>query len=171
MHWLVTTRRRKRLFPRSNCTFKRKPKNTSLIFPNELYLQWYRLYNIPVPERGKPWHFKYLTVRHIYHPLARSSGKILELLKALKSKDGYRQKKLFQFLNDVGARALRMHIGRVLEMAESSGDRYSYERKIVQRFGGQQELDLVVPAPKTEPALPASPGPLFESAETKEVAN
>ena len=26
-------------------------------FPNELYVEWHRLYNIPVPERGKPWHF------------------------------------------------------------------------------------------------------------------
>jgi hypothetical protein len=97
---------------------------------------------MPVPERGRPWHFKYLTVRHIYHPLAQSSGKILELLKALKAADGDRKKRLFQFLNDVGTRALRMHLGRVLEMAESSPDRYTYERKIVQRFGGQQELDL-----------------------------
>jgi hypothetical protein len=33
--------------------------------------------------RGKPWHFKYLTVNHIYHPLAESNGKVLELLRAL----------------------------------------------------------------------------------------
>jgi len=70
-------------------------------FPNELYMQWYRLYNIPVPERGKSWHFKYLTVNHIYHPLAKSSGKILMLLRALKARGGDRQKKLFQFLNDM----------------------------------------------------------------------
>jgi hypothetical protein len=38
-----------------------------------------------------------------------------QLLKALKAKEGDRTKKLFQFLNEVGARALRMHIGRVLE--------------------------------------------------------
>jgi hypothetical protein len=112
-------------------------------FPPELYMQWHRLYKIPVPVRGKPWHFKYLTVRHIYHPLAKSSGKILFLLRALKASDGDRQKKLFQFLNDVGARALRMHLGRVLEMAEDSSDLQTYERKIVDRFGGQPELDLV----------------------------
>lgn len=140
-------------------------------FPNELYLQWYRLYNIPVPERGKPWHFKYLTVRHIYHPLAQSSGKILELLKALKAADGDRKKRLFQFLNDVGTRALRMHLGRVLEMAESSPDRYTYERKIVQRFGGQQELDLYVPPPSPAKSSSDSDGPLFEVAGTKEAAN
>lgn len=116
-------------------------------FPNELYMQWHRLYDIPVPDRGKPWHFKYLTVRHIYHPLAKSNGKICTLLKALKAKDGDRQKKMFQFLNDVGARALRMQLGRVLEMAESSGTKAEYERKITERFGGQQELELVVPVP------------------------
>jgi hypothetical protein len=112
-------------------------------FPNELYEQWYRLYEIPVPERGKPWHFKHLTVKHIYYPLAKSSGRILDLLRALRSQDGNRQKKLFQFLNDVGARALRMQLGRVLEMSESSEDRPAYERKIVERFGGQQELDFL----------------------------
>lgn len=99
-----------------------------------------------LPERGKPWHFKYLTVRHIYHPLAKSSGKIYALLKALKARDGDRQKKLFQFLNEIGARALGRHLGRVLEMAESSRDRHSYEHKIIERFGGQHELELMAPA-------------------------
>jgi len=46
------------------------------------------------------------------------------LLKALKAKDGDRAKKLFQFLNDIGARALRIQLGRVLEMAESSPDKF-----------------------------------------------
>jgi hypothetical protein len=114
-------------------------------FPTELYDAWYRLYQIPAPVRGRPWQFKHLTLRHIYYPLAKSSGRILELLKAEKSKDGDRQKKLFQFLSEVGTRALRMQLGRVLEMAESAGDQHVYESKIVERFGGQQELDLVVP--------------------------
>lgn len=87
-------------------------------FPTELYMQWHRLYQIPVHERGKPWLFKKLTTEHIYYPLAKSSGKILELVRALKAADGDRKKKLFQFLNEIGARALRMHLGRVLEMAE-----------------------------------------------------
>jgi hypothetical protein len=107
---------------------------------------------------GKPWHFKYLTVNHIYSPLAQSSGKILTLLRrAHKARGGDRARKLFQFLNEVGARALRMHLGRVLEMAESSPNKYAYERKIVERFGGQQELELVVPSapPDTVPP-PAS---------------
>jgi P63C domain len=115
-------------------------------FPSELYMQWHRLYTIPVLERGRSWHFKHLTVRHIYYPLAKSSGKLLALLRALKSNDGNRQKKLFQFLNEVGARALRMHLGRVLEMAESSADLDTYEKKIRERFGDQQELELVMPS-------------------------
>ena len=76
------------------------------------------------------WHFKSLTVRHIYYPLAQSSGKLFELLKALKARDGDRAKKLFQFLNYIGARALRIQLGRVLEMAESSPDKFVYENKI-----------------------------------------
>jgi hypothetical protein len=129
-------------------------------FPPELYLQWHRLYNIPVPVRGKPWHFKHLTVRHIYYPLARSNGKLLELLRALRSAEGDRTKKLFQFLNDIGARALRMQLGRVLEMAESSSGPSEYEKKILDRFGEQKELDLVLPTvpiaspPPSEQSLP-----------------
>jgi hypothetical protein len=87
-------------------------------------------------KRGKPWHFKSLTVRHVYFPLAKSNGPILELLKALKAKDGNRTKKLFQFLNVIGARALRIQLGRVLEMAESSSDKYEYETR--------SQSDLVV---------------------------
>lgn len=132
-------------------------------FPSELYVQWHRLYEIPVPVRGKPWHFKHLTVGHIYHPLAQSSGKLLKLLKAVKEKDGTRQKKLFQFLNEVGARALRIHLGRVLEMADSSETREEYESKIKARFGEQKELRLVLPSdptaspPPSALPLPAAP--------------
>jgi hypothetical protein len=119
-------------------------------FPNELYMQWYRLYDIAVPDRGKPWHFKYLTVNHIYFPLALSSGKILELLRANRAKGGDRTKKLFQFLNLIGARALSRHLGRVQEMAEDSADRWEYEAKLAKRFRFEQQLELPIPLP--EPA-------------------
>lgn len=59
---------------------------------------------------------------------------ILELVRALKAKDGDRQKKLFQFLNDVGARALSRHIGRVQEIAETSASATEYEARINKRF-------------------------------------
>ncbi|RQT38365.1 P63C domain-containing protein [Burkholderia contaminans] len=110
-------------------------------FPSELYMEWHRLYKIPIPVRGKPWQLMHLTRRHVYYPLAKSSGRILELLRALRDRDPSK-KKLFQFLNEVGTRALRMHMGRVLEMAESSESKEEYEAKIVDRFGGQKELDL-----------------------------
>lgn len=42
----------------------------------------------------------------------------------------------------ISTRALWMHMGRVLEMAESSKTKEQYEAKIVDRFGGQRELDL-----------------------------
>lgn len=122
-------------------------------FPPELYAAWHKLYQIPVPERGKPWQFLHLTVNHIYVPLAQSNGRILELLRALKARHGDRQKKLFQFLNEVGARALRLQIGRVWEMAESAISRTEYESKIVSRFGGQQSLDFG-PESESAPALP-----------------
>lgn len=118
-------------------------------FPSELYEQWHRLYGISVPARGKPWQFKHLTIKHIYYPLAKSNGKLLELLRALKANEGGRKTKLFQFLNEIGARALRMHLGRVLEMSEASNSKDEYERRIVDRFGGQTELDLIIPAPAT----------------------
>lgn len=130
-------------------------------FPSELYLQWHRLYNLAVPGRGRPWHFKYLTVNHIYYPLAKSSGKLLALLRAHKSRGGDRQKKLFQFLNEIGARALRMQLGRVLEMAESSTSSQEYERKIAERFGDQLELDLEGEA--KQPSTIALPPPSGQS--------
>jgi hypothetical protein len=34
-------------------------------------------------------------VNHIYHPLAESNGKVLELLRALKAKGGDQKTKLF----------------------------------------------------------------------------
>lgn len=116
-------------------------------FPPELYVAWQRLYNVPLPVRGKPWQFMHLTRKHIYFPLAKSNGKILELLRALRAKDAEQKRYLFQFLNDIGGRALGLHIGRVLEMAQNAGtDRAAYEAKIVERFGGQRELDLVLPS-------------------------
>ena len=59
-----------------------------------------------------------------------------------KSKAGDRRKKLFQFLNEIGTRALRMQLGRILEMAESSKNRFEYEQKFQERFGDQLFLPL-----------------------------
>lgn len=112
-------------------------------FPPQLYAAWQKLYQIPpLQGRGRPWQFMHLTVNHIYIPLANSNGKILELLRALKASGGDRRTKLFQFLNEVGARALRTQIGRVWEMADDSTTRGEYEARIHRRFGGQQEFNF-----------------------------
>lgn len=111
-------------------------------FPPELYVEWARIYDLKIPERGWPWEFKHLTVKHIYIPLAKSDGKLLALLRDTKAKNGDRKSKLFQFLNEIGTRALRIQLGRVLEMAESSKDKNVYQAKIVERFSGQPELNL-----------------------------
>jgi hypothetical protein len=52
-----------------------------------------------------------------------------------------------RLLNEIGARALRMHLGRVLEMAESSSDKWEYEAKVAKRFGFEQQLELPIPLP------------------------
>jgi hypothetical protein len=111
-------------------------------FPPELYAEWHRLYQIPVLPVGRSWHFKHLTLRDIYWPLAKSNGKILQLARANKAQAGERSKKLFQFLSEIGTRALRMHLGRVLEMAEDSTLESDYEKKVRRRFGGQDEFDF-----------------------------
>jgi hypothetical protein len=63
---------------------------------------------------------------------------------ALRAKDKARKSYLFQFLNIIGARALRMHMGRVLEMADSSATQDKYEEKIITRFGLQHQPDLPI---------------------------
>jgi hypothetical protein len=36
-------------------------------------------------------------------------------------------------------------------MAESSSDKFVYENKVAERFGGQKELELIVPTPSVIP--------------------
>lgn len=109
-------------------------------FPIELYIEWARLYGVRLQRSWKNMH---LTTDHIYRPLAKSDGKLLGLLREAKEQSGDRNKKLFQFLNEIGARALRMQLGRVLEMAQSSADQAAYEAKIEERFGsGQKSINF-----------------------------
>jgi hypothetical protein len=117
-------------------------------FPPELYAAWYKLYQIPVIEgRGRPWEFKRLTVNHVYYPLAKSNGRVLDLMRAQKASGGDRRNKLFQFLSEIGTRALRFHLGRLVEMAEGSASVEEYEEKIRKRFGGEEQTEfLLVPA-------------------------
>jgi hypothetical protein len=109
-------------------------------FAPELYEHWYRLYRLPKPERGRPWEFRYLTIDHIYHPLAKSSGKVFELAKISKSAIGERSNKIHQFLSEIGVKALRTQVGKILGIAMVSDTREEYERHIKEKIYGQTSL-------------------------------
>jgi hypothetical protein len=100
----------------------------------------YRLYQLPKPQKNKPWKFAHLTIDHVYTPLARSNGKVLELTRARKAASGERWKKLHQFLSDIGTKALRTHLGQLLGIAQVSEDRTAYEGHIERIFGKQMSL-------------------------------
>jgi hypothetical protein len=85
-----------------------------------------------------------------------SSWKNIDIAQAHGAQAGDRAKKLFQFLNEIGARGLRMHLGRVLEMAESSPGKAAYEQKINERFGMEQQRDLPIPTPLPAPTEAAN---------------
>lgn len=111
-------------------------------FPEQLYEEWYRLYELTRPERNKPWKFRDLTIKHVYQPLAKSNGKIYQLTRTSREKSEERHKKLHQFLSEVGVKALRTHLGRLLGMAETSPTRAAYEAHVQRVFGVQLELSL-----------------------------
>lgn len=111
-------------------------------FPDQLYAEWYRLYELPKPTRNKPWKFKHLTVSQVYTPLARSNGKILHLTKQQKAAGDAPHAKLHQFLSEVGVKALRTHLGELLGVARISENRAQYEQFVDKLFGTQQSLDF-----------------------------
>lgn len=111
-------------------------------FPDQLYRQWYRLYELPEPIKGRPWNFKSFTLEQVYKPLAKSNGKILMLAKAAKASGEDRRKKLHQFLSDIGVKALRQHLGELIGIAKLSSNRAEYERNIRKIFGDQAEFDF-----------------------------
>jgi P63C domain len=108
-------------------------------FPDELYIEWARLYG---HRKQRSWKDMHLTINHIYYPLAKSDGNLLTLLRDAKASAGDRNAKLFQFLNLVGARALRFQLGRVFDVAQSALTSEAYEAEISKRFGGQQLLNF-----------------------------
>jgi hypothetical protein len=124
-------------------------------FPDQLYAQWYRLYGLPILDRGRPWKFKELTETQVYYPLAKSKGKIHELIVAQRAASGDRGKKLHQFLSEVGVKALRTHLGQLLGIAQVSRDSYEYERYVNKVFGDQREFDFTDPVSSTNPEAPS----------------
>ena len=112
-------------------------------FPDQLYTEWYRLYELPKPAKNKPWKFKQLTVDQVYVPLARSNGKILELARGQRASSAVRRSKLHQFLSEIGVKALRTHLGQLLGIAQVSEDRDTYERNVEKVFGSQKSLEFL----------------------------
>lgn len=111
-------------------------------FPPQLYQQWYRLYQLQQPERNKPWKFKHLTLDQVYKPLAKSNGKILQLAQSQRSNGTERNKRLHQFLSDIGVKALRQHLGELIGIAKLSKDRAEYEKNVEKIFGDQGSFDF-----------------------------
>jgi len=111
-------------------------------FPPELYEEWYRLYRLPKPERNKPWKFMHLTIDQVYRPLAKSNGRVHQLVVAQRASKNERGKKLHQFLSEIGVKALRLHLGKLVGIAQTSNGQMEYERHVERIFGAQQQLDL-----------------------------
>ena len=109
-------------------------------FPDQLYEEWYRLYELPKPERNKPWKFKHLTVDQVYRPLAKSSGKILALTQKSRSESEKKHAKLHQFLTEVGVKALRTQLGQLLGIARIARSKEEYEEFFERLFGEQLPL-------------------------------
>lgn len=114
-------------------------------FSPELYEQWYRLYGLTKPERGRPWEFRYLTIDHIYKPLARSNGKVFTLAKSSKQENGEKGDKIHQFLSEVGVKALRTQVGKITGIATVSENREEYEKFIAEKVHGQKSLPFDEP--------------------------
>lgn len=109
-------------------------------FSPELYEHWYRLYSLTQPERGRPWEFRYLTIDHIYKPLANSHGKVFDLAKSNKQANGEAGNKIHQFLSEVGVKALRTQVGKIIGIASVSDTRAEYERFIAEKIYGQRSF-------------------------------
>ncbi|MFN6817201.1 P63C domain-containing protein [Proteus mirabilis] len=100
-------------------------------FPDELYEAWYKIYQLNRPERGRPFLFSKLTNEQIYIPLAKSNGKILDLARKNKDENGKKGDKIHQFLAEVGVKALKQQIGKVLAVSELFDDKESYEAALM----------------------------------------
>jgi hypothetical protein len=111
-------------------------------FPNQLYEEWYRLYQIPKPEKNKPWKFKHLTEDHVYRPLAKSNGQILALTRTQRENSNARWKRLHQFLSEIGVKTLRTHLGQLLGIARISKSKSEYEDHFQTLFGEQIRISF-----------------------------
>jgi P63C domain len=114
-------------------------------FPPLLYKEWQRLYEIKGPI-SRNWKGMHLTIDHVYHPLAKSQGRILKLARGARDASDSRHNKLHQFLSEIGVKALRTHLGQVLGVARISRTREEYEHNIDVLFpDGDKKSQLDLP--------------------------
>ena len=109
-------------------------------FPEQLYEEWYRLYQVPRPGRNRPWKFKHLTVDQVYKPLALSNGRVFDLTKSNRTNSQQKNTRLHQWLSEIGVKALRNHLGQLLGIARISSDQEEYERHFQKLFRDQHDL-------------------------------
>ena len=110
-------------------------------FPDKFADMLYRLYGIkrfnPSSSRH-PRFFSKFTRKFIYHPLANSQGKILEILdekNPVVYANGGRRYKLFQFLSEnVGMPAIRAHLWQVVGIGNSSRNIKQFEQSFYRAF-------------------------------------
>lgn len=129
-------------------------------FPPLLYKEWQRLYDIKGPI-SRNWKGMHLTIDHVYYPLARSQGRILELARGKRNaSQESRRKKLHQFLSEIGVKALRTHLGQVLGIARISRTKEQYEQNVEMLFGDparDAQLQLTYETNESPPPSEQSP--------------
>jgi hypothetical protein len=110
-------------------------------FPNQFADMLYRLYGLrrwDASSSKHPRFFAKFTRKFIYHPLANSRGKILELLdekNPVVYANGGRRYKLFQFLSDeVGMSAIRAHLWQVVGIGNASTNIKQFEKNFYRAF-------------------------------------
>nr|WP_317893692.1 P63C domain-containing protein [uncultured Sphingomonas sp.] len=110
-------------------------------FPDQFPDMLYRLYGIKRFDPTSSQHprfFAQFTRKFIYHPLANSRGRILEMLdekNPVVYANGGRRHKLFQFLSDeVGLPAIRAHLWQVVGIGNASTNIKQFERSFYRAF-------------------------------------
>jgi hypothetical protein len=124
-------------------------------FPDQFADMLYKLYGVRRIDENSSRHPRYFAKfirKFIYHPLANSHGKILELLderNPVVYANGGRRRKLFQFLSeDVGLPAIRAHLWQVVGIGNASSNIRQFERSFFRAFpqavpiGHQYGMDL-----------------------------
>lgn len=110
-------------------------------FPAKFPDMLYKLYGIRRHDPSSTKHprfFSKFTRKFIYHPLANSHGKILEMLderNPVVYASGGRRYKLFQFLSEeVGLPAIRAHLWQVVGIGNASSNIRQFERNFFRAF-------------------------------------